>query len=159
MVEKEKNKPTEIITYNLDKNEDIFKFTYEEEQDTTSHFSQPKKYLYEPNAAIMKAGAFKIIGKRFGLDKLAQHTHLYTSDELINDFPGRIFEINNIADYQKKDIKNLGITKANVSVRNFPDEVAVIKKKLNLKDGGNCYLFAATNLNNKPVLILTKKMN
>ena len=159
LVEKEKNKPTEIITYNLDKNEDVFKFTYEEEQDTTSHFSQPKKYLYEPNTAIMKAGAFKIVGTRFGLDKLAQHTHLYTSDKLINDFPGRIFEINNVADYQKKKMKKLGITNVNISARNFPDAVAVIKKKLNLKDGGNCYLFAATNLDNKPILILTKKMN
>lgn len=102
LVEKEKSKPTEIITYNLDKNENVFKFTYEEEQQVNSSFSQPKKYLYEPNAAIMKAGAFKTIGNHFSLDKLAQHTHLYTSDELINDFPGRTFEINNIADYRKK---------------------------------------------------------
>ena len=56
-------------------------------------------------------------------------------------------------------MKKLGITNVNISARNFPDAVAVIKKKLNLKDGGNCYLFAATNLNNKPILILTKKMN
>ena len=84
----------------------------------------------------MKAGAFKTIGNHFELDKLAQHTHLYTSDKLINDFPGRIFEINNIADYQKKEMKKLGITNVKISVRNFPD---------------------ATNLNNKPILILTKK--
>ena len=159
LVEKEKNKPTEMISYNLDKNEEVFEFTYEEEQQASSNFSHPKKYLYEPNAAIMKAGAFKIVGNHFKLDKLAQHTHLYTSDELINNFMGRIFEINNVIDYQKKAIKQLGITKANVSTRNFPDSVAVIKKKLNLKDGGDCYLFASTNLDNKPILILTKKIN
>jgi len=159
LVEKEKSRPTEIITYNLDKNEDVFKFTYEEEQQTTSHFSQPKKYLYEPNAAIMKAGAFKTIGNHFKLDKLAQHTHLYTSEDLITDFPGRIFEVIHVTDYQKKAIQQLGIKKANISTRNFPDTVAVIKKKLNLKDGGNCYLFASTNLDNKPILIITKKIN
>lgn len=159
LVEKEKNKPTEMISYNLDKNEEVFEFTYEEEQQATSNFSHPKKYLYEPNAAIMKAGAFKIVGNHFKLDKLAQHTHLYTSDELMNHFPGRVFEINNVIDYQKKAIKQLGITKANVSTRNFPDSVAVIKKKLNLKDGGDCYLFASTNLDNKPIVILTKKIN
>ncbi|MDT8412970.1 MAG: class I SAM-dependent methyltransferase [Vicingaceae bacterium] len=157
LVEKEKNKPTEIISYNLDKNEEVFKFIYEEEQHESSNFSHPKKYLYEPNAAIMKAGAFKIIGKRFSLYKLAQHTHLYTSNELINDFPGRIFEVSHVTDYQKKAIQQLGIKKANISTRNFPDTVAVIKKKLNLKDGGDCYLFAATNLDNKPILIITKK--
>lgn len=159
LVEKEKNKPTEIITYNLDTNNELFEFTYEDEQQANSNFSYPKKYLYEPNAAIMKAGAFKTIGSHLGLDKLAQHTHLYTSDELIIDFPGRVFEINKVIDYQKKAIKQLGITKANVSVRNFPDSVAVIKKKLNLKDGGYCYLFASTNKENKPILMLTQKIN
>lgn len=159
LVEKEKNKPTEMISYNLDKNEEIFEFTYEEEQQASSNFGHPKKYLYEPNAAIMKAGAFKTVGNRFGLYKLAQHTHLYTSENLITDFPGRVFEIKNVIDYQKKAIKQLGITKASVSTRNFPDSVAVIKKKLNLKDGGDCYLFASTNLDNKPILIVTKKIN
>lgn len=159
LVEKDVTKPTEIISYNLDKNEDVFKLTYEEEQETTSYFSQPKKYLYEPNAAIMKAGAFKAIGNRFKLDKLAQHTHLYTSEVLISDFPGRIFEVSHVTDYQKKAIQQLGIKKANISSRNFPEAVAMIKKKLKLKDGGDCYLFAATNLDNKPILIVTKKMN
>lgn len=107
----------------------------------------------------MKAGAFKTIGNRFKLDKLAQHTHLYTSDELITDFTGRIFEVIHVTDYQKKAIQQLGIKKANISTRNFPDAVAIIKKKLNLKDGGDCYLFASTNLDNKPILIITKKMN
>ncbi len=59
--------------------------------------------------------------------------------------------------YQTKAFKKLGLKKANVSCRNFSETVAQVKKKLNLKDGGNDYLFATTNNQNKALLILTNK--
>lgn len=158
LVDKNKTKPTEIITYNLDQTEEFFQFTYEKEQAVASTFSHPKKYLYEPNAAIMKAGAFKTIGKYFSIDKLAQHTHLYTSDELVKDFPGRVFNIKHITDYNKKNLQQFGIKKANISTRNFIDSVATVKKKLNLKDGGDIYLFATSSIENKAILLITEKI-
>lgn len=72
----------------LDKNESsrTFSFTLEEERETVTNFHQPEKYLYEPDVAINKAGAFKIIAKQFNLSKLHPHSHLYTSDTIVEDF-------------------------------------------------------------------------
>jgi hypothetical protein len=121
------------------------------------NYGFPKKYLFEPNSAIMKSGGFNEIGIQFNLDKLHQHSHLYTSDNNI-DFPGRIFEIQESISYTKNDMKSfLENKKANITTRNFPDSVEQIRKKWKIKDGGNLYCFFTTNMNNdKIVLICTK---
>lgn len=134
-----------------------FSFDFETEEYTNIEYSNPLNYLYEPNTSILKAGAFKSTAQKFGLQKLAANTHLYTSNKFVEDFPGRSFEIKNVLPYQPKLFKKLGVKKANVSCRNFPESVAQVKKKLNLNDGGADYLFATTDLNNKPILILTNK--
>ncbi len=157
LVDKETNSNPTIQTINLSKNLQEFSFTYEEEENTLVEFSEPLKYLYEPNSSILKAGAFKSIAQQYALKKIAPHSHLYTSIELVKDFPGRIFEVKNVLPYQTKAFKKLGLKKANVSCRNFSETVAQVKKKLNLKDGGNDYLFATTNNQNKALLILTNK--
>ncbi len=122
-----------------------------------SNYSLPKKYLYEPNSAIMKSGGFDEIGIQYQLDKLHQHSHLYTSDEKI-DFPGRIFEIQDAISYTKSEMKSfLENKKANITTRNFPDSVEEIRKKWKIKEGGNLYCFFTTDMNNhKIVLICTK---
>ena len=130
------------------------------ELDSISNYPKygfPKKYLFEPNSAIMKSGGFNEIGIQFNLDKLHQHSHLYTSDNNI-DFPGRIFEIQESISYTKNDMKSfLENKKANITTRNFPDSVEEIRKKGKIKDGGNLYCFFTTDMNNhKIVLICTK---
>jgi hypothetical protein len=110
------------------------------EATTQSPYSLPQQYLYEPNASLMKSGAFQWIGWKFGLKKLAQHSHLYTSDSL-KIFPGRRFEIVDKFEYNKATMKTLGMAKANISTRNFPLDVATLRKKHKIKDGGQHYLF------------------
>ncbi|WP_433832220.1 THUMP-like domain-containing protein [Flavobacterium anhuiense] len=117
----------------------------------------PKKYLYEPNAAIMKSGGFDEVSITFQIDKLHKHSHLYTSDDLI-DFPGRKFEIQKVISYSKNDMKNeLANQQANITTRNFPETVENIRKKWKIKNGGNLYCFFTTDVkDNKIVLICTK---
>ncbi len=159
LVNQQNTDEPEIITVNLFKdNEDIFRFNYIEELSTTVHFSKPLTFLYEPNASILKAGGFKIIADRFKLNKLSSNTHLYTSDKLVNHFPGRTFKIEHSVDFNEKSFKQLGIKKANITTRNFQDNITKIKKKLKLSDGGEIYLFATKDLNDKPILIVTKKL-
>lgn len=124
---------------------------------TFPNYGLPKKYLYEPNSAIMKSGGFDAIGIQYQLDKLHQHSHLYTSEEQM-DFPGRIFEIQEAISYAKSEMKSfLENKKANITTRNFPDSVEEIRKKWKIKDGGNFYCFFTTDINNhKIVLICTK---
>ena len=119
-------------------------------------YSAPKSYLYEPYASIMKAGLFKTVANKYNVQKLHPNTHLYTSDEYIENFPGRSFQINRVTKVQRKEIQD--IDKANLSIRNFPGNVADLKKKLKLKDGGNIYIFACTLNDNSKVLIICEKL-
>ena len=120
------------------------------------NYSFPKSYLYEPNASIMKAGLFKTVANKYNVQKLHPSTHLYTSEELVPNFPGRSFEIKRVTKVQKKEIQD--IEKANLSTRNFPGNVADLRKKLKLKDGGDTYIFACTLNDNSKVLIVCNKL-
>ena len=114
-------------------------------------------YLYEPNAAILKSGAFHQIAAEFNLFKLHKHSHLYTSNSLI-DFPGRRFKIEQVLKYDKKILKKMiPENKANITIRNFPKTVAQIRKETSLKDGGKSYLFFTTDMKNNHICLLTKK--
>jgi len=123
-------------------------------------YSLPKTYLYEPNAAILKAGLFKEITTDFKVEKLHSNTHLYTSSELVKDFPGRIFLIKAVLPYQKKVIcPYLESAKANIATRNFPNSVEQMKKKLGLKDGGAHYLFGVTLMDNSLRVLVCEKID
>lgn len=105
-----------------------------------------QKYLYEPNASIMKAGCFSQLSARYPVSSLGRNSHLFVSDEEIIDFPGRRFRISRMTSMNKKELKkNLsGISQANIAVRNFPLSVADLRKRLKMKDGGEVYIFATT---------------
>ena len=108
---------------------------------------------------MLKAGAFKLIGKRYKLKKLHQHTHLYTSNELIYDFPGKIMRVVEILSLGKKETrKAIPGKKINVITRNFPLSPSQLKKKFDLKDGGENFLIGATLMNEKKVLLLCDRI-
>lgn len=137
-----------------------FVFSHSIERNATCYYtSELKHYLYEPNASVMKAMAFKSVAERFHLEKLHPSSQLYTSDTLVPDFPGRIFEIIDSSHFNKKVLKSLlkDIKKANLTVRNFPLSVAELRKRLKLSEGGTDYLFATTLDDDSHVLILCKK--
>lgn len=134
---------------------DRFLFTEAEEKATMPVFAtQVKQYLYEPNAAIIKAGAFRLICQRFaGLEKLDKNTHLYTSDQLLPDFPGRVWQV---IDPHVKDPKSLALNpnaKFSILSRNYPLTPEQMRKKYKLPDGNDFYLIGA-RLASKPTLIL-----
>ena len=140
--------------------EQRFKFYRSQERALIPEFSLPLNYLYEPNAAILKAGAFKSIAVKSQIYKLHTNSHLYTSDKLINNFPGRVFKIKAICKYDKKEIlKHLPDLKANIAVRNFKDPVNAIIKKTGINEGGDFYVFATTDLTGKPIILITKKQS
>ncbi|MEN8125028.1 MAG: class I SAM-dependent methyltransferase [Bacteroidota bacterium] len=121
-------------------------------------FSLPKKYLYEPNTAILKAGLFNEVSQQLKIDKLHNYSHLYTSNDLI-EFPGRRFIVDHILSYDKKQIKKvLPTLKANITKRNFPETVKQIRKRTGIKEGGEIYLFFTTNIENKHLVLVCKKV-
>ncbi|WP_452598172.1 THUMP-like domain-containing protein [Pontimicrobium sp. MEBiC01747] len=160
VLDRDFNGEINIQTTNLLKTtQQTFQFYLNEEAETEANYSEPLTYLYEPNAAILKMGAFNSISSQLNLNKLQKHSHLYTSNSLIT-FPGRRFKIEKIIDYNKKLFKKeMNITKANVTTRNFPETVQTIRKKLKIKDGGNYYLFFTTLNNTKKVTLSCSKID
>lgn len=163
LVKSNLTKKTEIHCINLlsDNRKEVFRFTKEQEEVTNIVYGETLgKYLYEPNSSILKAGAYKSIVAVFDLKKLHANSHLYSSDSLISDFPGRAFMIQYVFSANKKEIKQhlKDIDQANISTRNYPFSVAEIRKQTKLKEGGQSYIFATTLANEKKVLILCHKV-
>ena len=143
LCEKDFNEEPIIEAVNLFENKgpEILSFHTSDEKSTDISFGDPKRYLYEPNASILKAGAFKTVCKNFALLKVHPNTHLYTSDSLISNFPGRVFEIEAFVKPVKKDLLNyFPEGKANITTRNYPLSPEQLKKKTGLKDGGDKFL-------------------
>ena len=157
ILEKNYSETIEIVTCNLTKDR-TEEFSFEVGNSLVSNYSLPKKYVFEPNAAIMKSGGFNEVTARFKVEKIHQHSHLYTSETLI-DFPGRVFEIKNCFKYNKQNMKSfLENKKANITSRNFPETVEHIRKKWKIKDGGNVYCFFTTDMNNNKIVLLCDKL-
>ena len=146
-----------IKTINFNKSGvQTFDFTWRNIVET--QFSMPQKYLYEPNSAIMKSGGFNALSTVYRMQKLHANSQLFTHHECV-DFPGRVFEIQAIIKPSKKAIRQLIPSgKANVTVRNFPNSVAALRKKFKLKDGGSDYLFFTTLQDNSKVMLHCRKV-
>ena len=159
ILEKESSGDILIKTVNLigeDKQE--FEFALSSEGNQDLKYSLPLHYLYEPNSAILKSGAFNQVSVQLELFKLNKHSHLYTSQDLI-PFPGRSFEIKEVVPFQKKVLKKrFGGSKANITIRNFPKKVDELRKDLNIKDGGDVYLFFTTNRTGEKVCLVCGKV-
>jgi len=153
-----------IKTINIIKDAKIQQFDYlfADESVTQASFAKDiLKYIYEPNSSIMKSGAFNLISERFGIQKLHKNTHLYTANVLIENFPGRIFETEQVSGSSKQEIKELqkSVTKANIAVRNYPLSVEEFRKKTGIKDGGSIYIFACKTSNDANSIIKCRKIN
>ena len=119
---------------------------------------RPERYLYEPNASILKAGVQNALCQTYDIRKLHPFSHLFVSAHFIEDFPGRAFEIEDYCGFGKRELKKLleGISQCNLTVRNFPATVAELRKRLKLREGGDTYLFATTLSDESHVLIRCK---
>lgn len=159
ILENDFNGEITIKTVNIfEDKKDKFSFKLNEEAKTTVTYDFPQKYLFEPNAAILKSGGFNSIAKKLNLFKLHQHSHLYTSNSFV-DFPGRSFKIETVMDYNKKLLKVFRNTQANITTRNFPENVKQIRNKFRIKDGGSTYIFFTTNYLNKKIVIICSKLD
>lgn len=160
VLDREENRAETInvycVNYLSDGTESVFTYSLDDEQQSMPQMAtEVGKYLYEPNASVLKAGAFKIIAERFGLKKLQVNSHLYTSNNLIPEFPGRGFEVTEVLEFSSKLSKTIGskIPKANITVRNFPVSVEELRKKTKIKEGGDIYLFATTLGKDQKIII------
>ena len=120
---------------------------------------QHSTFLFEPNASVMKAGCFDEIARAYGICAISRNSHLFLSDELKEDFPGRTFAIDAVTTMNKRQLRQTlsGMKQANIAVRNFPLSVAELRKRLKLNDGGDTYIFATTTSDGDHILMITHK--
>lgn len=145
---------------NLTSEQPAVSFTQQEERDSALRLtSEVSQYLYEPNAALMKGGCFKLLTQRYNLSQLHPNSHLYTSDPLINGFPGRLFKVESWAPFNKRIKQTLlsGVEKASIATRNFPLSVAELRKTWKIAEGDQVFLFATTLSNEKLIVVKTHK--
>lgn len=134
-----------------------FSFALSEEKQSTVSYDEPQDYLYEPTAMVLKAGAFKLVAKKFDLKKLALNTHLYTTDKIIPNFPGRIFKIESFLKSDSKSVHTVlkdGL--ANIIARNYPLSPSQLKKKLKIKDGGDQFVIAFSGKTKKYIVLASR---
>lgn len=157
LIQKENQKAIKIHTINISKNKtEILTFEKKQELESQISYQTPLKYLYEPNASILKSGAFKWVGLTNNCFKIAPNTHLYTSETANLDFQGKIFEI--VETINITEIKSyLKSNQINVICRNYPLTPQEIKKKYKIIDGGDLYLICFKDYKHKPLTILAKR--
>lgn len=133
-----------IVCHNLwNGYDEAFAFSFSEEATASVGFAKAMDYIYEPNAAVMKAGAFRLVGEKWGVAKLSQNTHLYTGERLLEDFPGRQFRVLQALKMCRKAMHEvLPEGKAHVMTRNYPISAEELQKKLGLKEGGELFVVA-----------------
>lgn len=121
--------------------------------------TQNSKFVHEPNASIMKAGCFDELAAAYGVLPVSRNSHLFLSDEPVEEFPGRSFVVERVTTMNKGELRKalVGIEKANIATRNFPLTVAELRKRLKLKDGGDVYIFATTTAEGEHVLLISRK--
>ena len=121
--------------------------------------TQNSKFVHEPNASIMKAGCFDELALAYGVSPVSRNSHLFLSDEPVEDFPGRSFVVERVTTMNKGELRKTlaGIEKANIATRNFPLTVAELRKRLKIKDGGDVYIFATTTAEGEHLLLISRK--
>jgi len=132
---------------NLESEERSFSFNINSEKNAFAEYSEPQRFIYIPNNTILKAGIFNLISSQFKLKKLHPNTHLYTCEVKIKDFPGRVLEMEVVDSKQIKKKEQF-----NLISKNYPLKPEEIKKKYQLKDGGNRYLIFTQSKKGKIIL-------
>ena len=137
-----------------------FRFTQSGEAQAAVAIGLPGAFIYEPNASVLKAGAYKSVAHAYGLTKLNVNSHLYTSERPVGDFPGRVFRTQAVFAPNRREIREhlSDISQANIATRNFPMSVAELRRRLKLGDGGPDYIFATTDSANRHILIRCRRL-
>ena len=143
----------------LHEGNDQFSFTRSEEKSALCAMADRIcEYIYEPNAAIIKAGAFRLMSERYQLHKLDHNTHLYTADQLIENFPGRVWKVIAQPIKNQRDIAALGIQRAAILTRNYPLTPEELRKKFKVQESDSHFLIGA-RIATKPTLILAERIH
>ena len=142
-----------IVSCDADSQRCALRFSPAEETGATPSFLPDADrleggWLFEPSAAVLKAGCFNLLCSRLGLQKFARFTHLYFTGSPAPDLSsfGKVFRIDQVLPFDSRTIKDLGksLGSCEVTARNLPITSDELRKKLGTASGGNSHIFALT---------------
>jgi 16S rRNA G966 N2-methylase RsmD len=139
IIDKVPSAKTKIISSAI--NESLKQFSFYKDSPQSSSVKnnmELEKYLYEPDVALLKSGAFDLIAEAYNLQKLNNNTQLYTADRIKEEFPGRIFTIDQTISVG--DLKKEKELTGNVIVRSFPQKAEALVKKYKIKPNHTKFL-------------------
>ncbi|MFM2156632.1 MAG: hypothetical protein RL516_1381 [Bacteroidota bacterium] len=141
-------------------NEKIKKFEYliSNEESYSFVITDSLKYIYDPFASLNKAGGFKPLASYFGLNKISNNTHLFTSENLLDNFFGNCFEVIHVDDFSSKDFTSIENKKGVLKIRNFRMSQSEIEKKTKITYGPDYFYFFYSDASNKMKVATTKKL-
>ena len=153
---------TEIIATDLRYNIS-FSFTRLLEKESSVQFADPQRlsgYIYEPNASILKGGAFKFVSEHFGVEKLSHDTHFYISHTRVENFPGKESEILEVIPFSKKNIKILvsRYNECSIMARNFPVKTEELKKMVKCTESKEIKGLFTTLADKSKVIIVYRRL-
>ena len=135
-------------------------FTLREENETKLSYSyESDEYIFSPGKSLLKGGAFKLLCGRYGLRKFDSATHIYSSNEMRDDFPGKIFRKIDLIPFSKGGMKMLAekYPQCNIVAKNLPISTNELRNRLKIKDGGDIYVFAVKLHNSDSRMIVCKR--
>lgn len=136
---------------------DVFDFDRQFSKDIA--YSLPLDYLYIPDPSLMKGDVHRAYAHEHMLSKIHPNTHVYTSSEIIPNYPGRIYKIESINALKKKIFSTkISSKRANAITRNFPLKAKDILKKIGFVEGGSDYLIAFTDIQERKVIAHCSKI-
>lgn len=150
--------PEVVVAARRDPSWQTVRFKLGTEADSKSRIGPPKKYLYEPDAAWLKSGAFKYIGQHYDLEKIHTHTHLYTSERMVPEFIGKVTEIQNVMAFSDfKKLKNVG--SATVVTRNFPLKPEALRRRYKIGEDRDQHLYFCTGSEEELLVIRSQRIS
>jgi len=141
-------------------NEKVQSFNYllEKEENSSFEVTEALKYIYDPFSSLNKAGGFKSLAIKFGLNKISSNTHLFTSDNMLNDFFGNCFEVLRVDDFSSKEFIGIENKKGVIKIRNFRMTQSEIEKKTKITYGPDYFYFFYSDAANRMKVATTKKV-
>lgn len=142
--------------------DDAMSFTMSREKNAVPVYGEPETgmWLHVPGAGAMKAGCFKLLSSGFDdMAKVGPNSHLYISHEKHDAFPGNAYFINEVVEFTSANIKRFVSERlsGDVTVRNFPLTAVELQKKLKIKPGSGCRIFATTTGSGRKVLLISAR--
>jgi len=127
------------------------------------NISEIQSYIYDPDAAVLKAGLTEQLAKKLQLNFFNPVVQYLTSNELVEGFPGRCFKVEDVAIFQKRHFKTYlkkhHIISASIMRKVFPLTPEELRSLYKLEQNKAVFLIFTTLEDGQKICLVTEKVS